>query len=113
MIILDTDFLIDLLKDKKDAVAKMENIQNQTLAISVITILELQTGALKKGDEFSTAPFEEGFTIIPFNTPLKEILAKKPVGIIFSGGPSSVNSKNANLFVDPYEVPELRRILTN
>lgn len=35
--------------------------------------------------------------IIPFNTPLEEILAKKPIGIILSGGPSSVNSETANL----------------
>ncbi len=35
--------------------------------------------------------------VIPFNTPLSEILEKKPVGIILSGGPSSVNSENAHL----------------
>ncbi|MFB9119720.1 glutamine-hydrolyzing GMP synthase [Bergeyella porcorum] len=35
--------------------------------------------------------------IIPFNTPLAEILAKKPSGIILSGGPSSVNAEDAHL----------------
>ena len=35
--------------------------------------------------------------IIPYNTPLEEILSKKPVGIILSGGPSSVNAKDAHL----------------
>lgn len=35
--------------------------------------------------------------IIPFNTPLAEILAKKPAGIILSGGPSSVNAEDAHL----------------
>lgn len=35
--------------------------------------------------------------IIPFNTPLAEILAKKPKGIILSGGPSSVNAEDAHL----------------
>lgn len=35
--------------------------------------------------------------VLPFNTPLKEILEKQPVGIILSGGPSSVNSDNAHL----------------
>lgn len=35
--------------------------------------------------------------IIPFNTPLQEILDKKPAGIILSGGPSSVNAENAHL----------------
>lgn len=35
--------------------------------------------------------------IVPFSTPLEEILAKKPAGIILSGGPSSVNAENANL----------------
>lgn len=35
--------------------------------------------------------------IIPYNTPLEEILAKNPVGIILSGGPSSVNAPDANL----------------
>lgn len=35
--------------------------------------------------------------IVPFNTPLDEILAKKPAGIILSGGPSSVNAPEAHL----------------
>ncbi len=35
--------------------------------------------------------------VLPFNTPLSEIVSKKPVGIILSGGPSSVNSEEANL----------------
>lgn len=35
--------------------------------------------------------------ILPFNTPLQEILAKKPKGIILSGGPSSVNADNTHL----------------
>lgn len=35
--------------------------------------------------------------IVPFNTPLSEILEKKPKGIILSGGPSSVNAENAHL----------------
>jgi GMP synthase (glutamine-hydrolysing) len=35
--------------------------------------------------------------IVPFNTPLAEILEKKPRGIILSGGPSSVNAENAHL----------------
>lgn len=35
--------------------------------------------------------------ILPFNTTLEEIKSKNPVGIILSGGPSSVNSEEANL----------------
>lgn len=35
--------------------------------------------------------------ILPFSTSVKDILAKKPKGIILSGGPSSVNSENAHL----------------
>lgn len=35
--------------------------------------------------------------ILPFNTPLEEIKAKKPKGIILSGGPSSVNAADAHL----------------
>ena len=35
--------------------------------------------------------------VLPFNTPLAEILNKKPVGIILSGGPSSVNAEDAHL----------------
>ena len=35
--------------------------------------------------------------VLPFNTPLEEILAKEPSGIILSGGPSSVNVENARL----------------
>ncbi|MBP0611859.1 glutamine-hydrolyzing GMP synthase [Chryseobacterium sp. cx-311] len=35
--------------------------------------------------------------VIPYNTPLDEILAKEPAGIVLSGGPSSVNAENAHL----------------
>ncbi|MEC5395125.1 glutamine-hydrolyzing GMP synthase [Bergeyella sp. RCAD1439] len=35
--------------------------------------------------------------IVPYNTPLEEILDKKPAGIILSGGPSSVNAEEAHL----------------
>src|SRR5690606_6519895 len=35
--------------------------------------------------------------VLPFNTPLQEILEREPSGIILSGGPSSVNVENANL----------------
>ncbi len=35
--------------------------------------------------------------VVPFNTPLKEIIEKNPAGIILSGGPSSVNAENAHL----------------
>lgn len=35
--------------------------------------------------------------IVPFNTPLIEILAKRPAGVILSGGPSSVNAEDAHL----------------
>lgn len=35
--------------------------------------------------------------IIPYNTPLNEILERKPAGIILSGGPSSVNAEDAHL----------------
>ncbi|MDR2204945.1 MAG: glutamine-hydrolyzing GMP synthase [Flavobacteriaceae bacterium] len=35
--------------------------------------------------------------VLSFDTPISEILEKKPVGIILSGGPNSVNSENAFL----------------
>lgn len=35
--------------------------------------------------------------VIPFNTPIEEIIARNPAGIILSGGPSSVNAENAHL----------------
>ncbi len=35
--------------------------------------------------------------VVPFNTTIAEILEKKPVGIILSGGPSSVNAEDAHL----------------
>ncbi|MBI4743844.1 MAG: glutamine-hydrolyzing GMP synthase [Actinobacteria bacterium] len=38
--------------------------------------------------------------IIPYNTSIEEIKARKPKGLILSGGPSSVYSENA-LFCDP------------
>lgn len=38
--------------------------------------------------------------VLPYQTPLSEILAKQPIGIIFTGGPNSVYAENAPQ-VDP------------
>ena len=35
--------------------------------------------------------------VLPFDTPLDEIMSHNPSGIILSGGPSSVNVENAHL----------------
>ena len=35
--------------------------------------------------------------VLPFNTPIQNILDKQPAGIILSGGPSSVNAEDAHL----------------
>lgn len=35
--------------------------------------------------------------VIPYHTPIEEIVKKEPVGIILSGGPSSVNAPDAHL----------------
>jgi GMP synthase-like glutamine amidotransferase len=35
--------------------------------------------------------------ILPFHTPIDEILSHQPSGIILSGGPSSVNAQDAHL----------------
>ena len=33
--------------------------------------------------------------VLPYRTPLEKILAKKPIGIIFTGGPNSVYADNS------------------
>ena len=33
--------------------------------------------------------------VVPWNMPMADILARKPIGIILSGGPSSVHDDNA------------------
>ena len=33
--------------------------------------------------------------VLPYRTPLEEIIAKKPIGIIFTGGPNSVYADNS------------------
>ena len=38
--------------------------------------------------------------VIPWNTPLADILARKPKGIILSGGPSTVHDPHAPM-IDP------------
>ena len=38
--------------------------------------------------------------VIPWNTPLADILARTPVGIILSGGPSTVHDPQAPM-IDP------------
>ena len=37
--------------------------------------------------------------ILPYNKPAEEILSHNPKGIIFSGGPASVNMENAEKFI--------------
>ena len=53
--------------------------------------------------------------ILPYNKSAKEILAQQPKGIIFSGGPSSVNAENApeidpDVFGEELESPAYRDV---
>ena len=52
--------------------------------------------------------------LIPYDTPVEQIKARKPVGLILSGGPSSVNQEDAPV-PDPaifdLGVPDPRHLL--
>ena len=48
MILLDTSFLISLLKNDKKAITILKKIQNQKLYISTISLAELQVGFLRR-----------------------------------------------------------------
>ena len=47
--------------------------------------------------------------ILPFNTPLPAIKTKQPVGIILSGGPSSVDEEGAPHSTAPCSISGCRR----
>ena len=67
MICLDSDFIVDLLKQKKNAILKFESLKNEVVASTEINYFELLYGVFIK-KEFSQREFnliEEFFDSIP------------------------------------------------
>lgn len=65
MILLDTDFLIDFFGGNPEALAKMNTIQTDLLAVSSISFYEIVYGELKKRRVFDSEEFVETFRVIP------------------------------------------------
>jgi len=66
LILLDTDFLIEFLKGASESIEKHKVIQNEEIAISSISVLELQYGELKRDGKFQEEQFFENYLILSF-----------------------------------------------
>jgi predicted nucleic acid-binding protein len=74
LVIVDTDVLIDAGRGINEAVTCLEQIQQQSsLAISVITQLELFIGCRDKAELRTVAGFLSRFQIIRLNEPMSDI----------------------------------------
>jgi len=68
VIIVDTDILIDAARQVREAVDRLDKIeQNATLAISVITQMELFVGCRDKAELRSTERFLQRFQVFNLN----------------------------------------------
>ena len=66
MILLDTNILIEILKDNRKTIEQVQSL-NQTLAISSITVMELYYGARNKTEVNKLEKFVSLFEIIHLN----------------------------------------------
>ena len=66
MIVLDTNVLIEILKDNQSTIEKVQSF-NCSLAISSITVMELFYGALNKAEVKKLEKFVALFEIIDIN----------------------------------------------
>jgi predicted nucleic acid-binding protein len=65
-LLIDTDVLIDYLRDKAEAVAYLENL-NEMLLISVITVAELYAGVRDGAERTKLDEFITAFEIVPLD----------------------------------------------
>ena len=71
-VLLDTDILIDYLRDREEAVDYLENSE-RPLRVSAVTVGELYSGVREGRERLALAEFLRGFQIIPVDA---EIAAK-------------------------------------
>lgn len=86
MMILDTDFLIDLTKGNQKAVEKLNSIANETLAISTISLTELYYGIIKQSKDMEDAQKFENYFILPFGLMEARIASELRVQLEKNGG---------------------------
>jgi hypothetical protein len=65
-LVIDTDVLIDYLRDRPEAVAYLDSLTNP-LFVSVITVAELYAGVREGADRAKLDTFLLAFTIIPID----------------------------------------------
>ena len=71
MIVLDTNVLIEILKDNQSTIQKVQSF-NSSLAISSITVMELFYGALNKAEVKKLEKFVALFEIIDVNEAISQ-----------------------------------------
>ena len=86
MILLDSDFLIDLFNQRPKAVKKFRQIENQPFAVSSITLLELEYGAQKQNRIFETDEFATAYRVLAFSGPEAKEAARIRVQLEKNGG---------------------------
>ena len=67
LLAVDTDVLIDYLRDRPEAVAFLEDCQ-RPLALSVITVAELYTGVREGDERLRLDAFVEAFELLPLDS---------------------------------------------
>ena len=77
MIVLDTNILIEILKDNQSTIEKLQSF-NVPLAISSITVMELFYGALNKAEVKKLEKFVALFEIIDIN----EVISRQSTTLI-------------------------------
>jgi predicted nucleic acid-binding protein len=70
-LLLDTDVLVDYLRDREEAVAYLE-AHAESILISAITVAELYAGVREGEERHSLAEFLDAFAIIPLDAEIAQ-----------------------------------------
>ena len=66
-IIIDTNIIIEVLKNNKEVIRNIDSIGIEKMAVSCITVMELYYGALNKADLRNIKKYLKAFEIIKIN----------------------------------------------
>jgi predicted nucleic acid-binding protein len=67
LILVDTNIVIEVLKNNKDIIQKIKSIGVEWIALSSVTVMELYYGALNKAELKNIKEYVKAFEIIQIN----------------------------------------------
>jgi tRNA(fMet)-specific endonuclease VapC len=73
LILIDTNIVIEVLKNNKDIIQKIKSIGVERIALSSVTVMELYYGALNKAELKNIKEYVKAFEIIQISEEISQL----------------------------------------